>query len=113
MEIAELSKINFKFNEKDLIPVIVQDNDSGDILMMAWMNEESIQRTIIGGNMVYWSRSRSELWLKGGTSGNTQKLISLSIDCDYDCLLAKVVQSGVACHTGAKSCFFTSIFESN
>lgn len=104
-----LNHLNLRFNEKNLIPVVVQDNNNNDVLMMAWMNKESIERSIAFGNMVYWSRSRNEFWLKGATSGNTQKLISLTVDCDRDCLLAKVSQNGPACHTGQRSCFYTSI----
>ncbi len=97
----------FKCNEQGLIPCIVQDDENGDVLMMAWMNAESYALTLARGTMTYWSRSRSELWLKGETSGHYQYVKSLWIDCDYDTLLAKVEQVGAACHTGNRSCFFT------
>ncbi len=97
----------FKLNEQGLIPCIVQDAENGDVLMMAWMNAESYQLTLERGTMTYWSRSRSELWLKGETSGHYQYVKSLWIDCDCDTLLAKVEQVGAACHTGNRSCFFT------
>lgn len=95
-----------KFNETGLIPVIVQQFDSGEVLTLAWMNEKAITETISGGRMCYWSRSRQQLWYKGEKSGQTQQLKELILDCDGDSLLAKVDQKGVACHTGRKSCFF-------
>ncbi|MBW1710037.1 MAG: phosphoribosyl-AMP cyclohydrolase [Deltaproteobacteria bacterium] len=89
-----------------LIPAITQDASTGEILMMAYMNEESLQKTIETGEIHYWSRSRQELWHKGGTSGNIQKLKEMRIDCDGDTLLVKVEQiGGAACHTGHRSCF--------
>ncbi|MCG9891474.1 MAG: phosphoribosyl-AMP cyclohydrolase [Thermosynechococcaceae cyanobacterium MS004] len=96
-----------KFNEQGLIPAIAQDHQDGTVLMMAWMNRDSIQQTVKTGEVHYWSRSRSELWHKGATSGHLQKVKSLSYDCDADALLLKIEQVGnVACHTGARSCFF-------
>jgi len=95
-----------KFNKDGLIPVISQCHNSGEVLMMAWMNFESINKTIETQNMYYFSRSRNSLWMKGETSGNFQKLYELRLDCDGDTLLALIEQKGVACHTGAKSCFF-------
>ena len=92
-----------------LIPVIAQDNKSGKVLMLAWMNEEAFERTIRTGKATYWSRSRNELWEKGATSGNTQEVTEISIDCDGDSILLKVNQLGPACHTGQNSCFHTSI----
>ena len=92
-----------------LIPVIAQDNKSGNVLMLAWMNEEAFERTIRTGKATYWSRSRNELWEKGATSGNTQEVTEISIDCDGDSILLKVNQLGPACHTGQNSCFHTSI----
>jgi phosphoribosyl-AMP cyclohydrolase len=90
-----------------LVTAIAQDHETGEILMVAYMNEESFRRTIEIGEVVYWSRSRNELWHKGESSGNTQKLVSLSIDCDGDAILLKVVQrGGAACHTGKRNCFF-------
>lgn len=94
-----------EFNTSGLIPVIVQDDANSEVLMMAWMNREAIDRTLTGGRMVYWSRSRREYWRKGDTSGHTQQLVRLSHDCDSDVLLARVIQAGAACHTGTRSCF--------
>lgn len=93
------------FNEQGLIPAIVQSSTSGRVLMMAWMNAESIAQTIELGETVFWSRSRSEFWHKGATSGNTQLVTSIEADCDSDALLIKVIESGPACHTGSESCF--------
>ena len=98
-----------KFDKKGLVPVIVQDVNTNAVLMLAYMNAESIEKTQELGEMVYFSRSRQELWHKGETSGNTQKLHELKIDCDGDTLLALVSQKGVACHTGAYSCFFETL----
>lgn len=101
MNIPEL-----KYNEAGLIPCIVQDAETKDVLMMAWMNEESLKLTLEKRETVFWSRSRQEIWHKGATSGNTQKLVSLHYDCDADTLLAVVSPAGPACHTGARTCFF-------
>ena len=100
---------NVKFDSNGLVPVIAQDHQNGEVLMMAWMNEESLKRTLSSGRMTYWSRSRQCYWEKGATSGHHQSLVSLSIDCDRDCLLAQVDQVGAACHLGKRSCFFTDI----
>ena len=109
VEPVNLSNAKLKYNEKGLIPVVVQDNKTSEVLMMAWMNPHSLKNTLELKTMVYWSRSRNELWLKGKTSGHTQQLVELLVDCDNDCLLAKVDQVGPACHTNNKSCFFTFI----
>lgn len=99
-----------KFNEMGLIPAIVQDYQDCAVLMMAWMNRESIQRTLEIGEAHYWSRSRAQLWHKGATSGHIQKVKSICYDCDADTLLLKIEQVGnVACHTGSKSCFFNAV----
>ena len=98
-----------KFNEKELVPVIVQQYDSGEVLMMAWMNRQALEQTLEQGEMCYWSRSRNTLWKKGETSGQTQQCKELCLDCDGDTLLAKVDQQGVACHMGTRSCFNRSI----
>jgi phosphoribosyl-AMP cyclohydrolase len=100
-----------KFDEKGLIPVIAQENTTGEILMFAWMNRESLEITLETGKMTYWSRSRQKLWLKGGTSGNFQEVVEAFIDCDCDTLLFKVEQKGLqaACHNGYKSCFYRRI----
>jgi phosphoribosyl-AMP cyclohydrolase/phosphoribosyl-ATP pyrophosphohydrolase/phosphoribosyl-AMP cyclohydrolase len=99
-----------KFNDQGLIPAIAQDAEDGTVLMMAWMNKASIQKTLETKEVHYWSRSRSELWHKGATSGHIQKLKSLYYDCDADTILLKIEQIGnIACHTGARSCFFTEV----
>ena len=89
----------------DLIPAIAQDSVTGEVLMLAYMNAESLAQTIATGKATYWSRSRNELWVKGATPGHTQEVISLALDCDGDALLLKVNQVGAACHTGDKTCF--------
>jgi phosphoribosyl-AMP cyclohydrolase len=93
----------------DLIPAIAQDAKTGEVLMLAYMNRKSLSLTLKSGRATYWSRSRNELWEKGATSGNTQKVISISLDCDGDAILIKVDQTGAACHTGEQSCFHNSI----
>jgi len=95
-----------KFDSKGLIPAIIQDSKTKDVLMMAWMNAESLQKTVETGETWFWSRSRQELWHKGGTSGNVQKVVELRYDCDGDTLLALVNPAGPACHTGEVSCFY-------
>ena len=95
-----------RWSEQSLVPAIVQDADTGQVLMMAWMNEESLRQTLTSGETVFWSRSRSELWHKGATSGNTQRVVEIALDCDADTLLINVIPAGPACHTGATSCFF-------
>jgi phosphoribosyl-AMP cyclohydrolase len=99
---------SINFNPQGLIPAIAQHNEDGTVLMMAWMNRDTLEQTLEKGEMVFWSRSREELWHKGATSGNFLKVVSWSPDCDEDCLLFKVLPQGkgVACHTGSKSCFF-------
>jgi phosphoribosyl-AMP cyclohydrolase len=98
-----------KFDSRSLIPAIAQDHKTGEVLMMAWMNAESIRITLETGNVTYWSRSRNALWRKGETSGRTQTLKEFFVDCDGDTLLLKVEQVGPACHTGEKTCFFNKI----
>jgi phosphoribosyl-AMP cyclohydrolase len=93
------------FNQEGLLPAIVQSAVSKRVLMMAWMNAEALSRTIESGETVFWSRSRSEFWHKGETSGNTQRVVSIEADCDSDALLIQVVENGPACHTGSESCF--------
>ena len=102
----------FKLNSDGLIPVIVQDYKTNEVLMMAYMNEEAFDHTVKTGRMTYYSRSRQEQWVKGETSGHFQYVKSLYADCDKDTLLAKVAQKGAACHTGSYSCFFNKITES-
>lgn len=98
-----------KYDSNGLIPSIVQEQGTGRVLMMAWMNKESLKKTLEIGETVFWSRSRKELWHKGATSGHTQKVKDIAIDCDKDVLLIQVEQAGAACHEGYKSCFFRSI----
>ena len=105
--------LDIKFNEKGLIPVVAQCVISGKVLMMAWMNEEAVKKTIDTNNMYYFSRSRKKLWQKGETSGHFQKLHELRLDCDNDTMLALIEQTGAACHTGVKSCFFKSTKDIN
>jgi phosphoribosyl-AMP cyclohydrolase len=98
-----------KYDANGLIPCIAQDHASGEVLMFAWMNAESVARTLASGAVTYWSRSRGSLWAKGETSGHVQQLVELRIDCDCDCLLALVTQEGPACHTNRRSCFYTAV----
>lgn len=100
---------DLRYNADGLIPCIAQDADNGEVLMMAWMNPESLARTIDEGRMVYWSRSRQELWRKGDTSGHTQTWTELRYDCDADVVLAMIRQEGAACHTGERSCFYRTL----
>lgn len=97
------------FNDQGLIPVVVQQVDTKEILMVAWMNLDTVMRTLQTGKATYWSRSRSEIWIKGATSGNHQRVISLAKDCDSDTLLLTVDQLGSACHTGNRTCFDDSV----
>ncbi len=100
---------SLKYDAHGLIPAIAQDHATGDVLMMAWMNAESLRVTLRTGQVTYWSRSRQELWAKGATSGHVQQLVELRIDCDRDCLLLLVDQAGPACHTNRRSCFYTAL----
>ena len=97
------------YNEAGLVAAIVQDAQTQQVLMMAWMNDESLRRTLDLGETVFWSRSRQEYWHKGATSGNVQRVVSLSVDCDGDVLLIQVNPAGPACHTGAVSCFYRTL----
>lgn len=100
---------NLKFDDKGLIPCVVQQHDTGEVLMVAWMSAESIALTLKTGTTWFWSRSRSELWNKGVTSGNMQQVKELWADCDSDTLLCKVDSPGPACHTGNRTCFFNRL----
>jgi phosphoribosyl-AMP cyclohydrolase len=100
--------VRLKFNEAGLIPAVAQQFDTGEVLMLAWMNEAAIAETLANGFVCYYSRSRDKLWRKGETSGNTQKLVEMRVDCDGDTLLMLVDQTGVACHTGQRTCFYTA-----
>ena len=99
------------FKKSGLIPAIVTDAENGEVLMLAYMNEESLQKTLETGYTWFWSRSRQELWNKGATSGHLQKVVSIYSDCDNDTLLLNVRQTGVACHTGSYSCFFNKMYQ--
>ena len=95
-----------QFDAEGLIPAIAQQHDTGQVLMLAWMNREAVEETLATGRVCYWSRSRRRLWRKGETSGQWQRLVEMRLDCDNDALLLKVDQQGVACHTGRRTCFF-------
>lgn len=97
------------FKKSDLIPAIIQEDSTNQVLMLAYMNRESLQKTLETGYTWFWSRSRQELWNKGATSGHLQRVVSIDGDCDDDTLLVKVIQTGAACHTGNHTCFFNKI----
>ncbi len=97
------------FDAAGLVPAIAQQHDTGEVLMMAWMNREALAETLATGRVCYWSRTRGALWRKGETSGQVQRLVELRVDCDGDTLLLRVAQTGVACHTGRRSCFFRAV----
>lgn len=100
-----------RYNDAGLIPAIAQDAESGEVLMMAWMNAEAVAKTLATGRVTYWSRSRQAFWVKGESSGHLQELIDFRVDCDRDCLLVMVRQTGPACHTNRRSCFYTAVRE--
>ena len=100
---------SLKYDVNGLIPAIAQDHLGGEVLMMAWMNADSLRKTLETGQVTYWSRSRQSFWAKGESSGHVQKLVELRVDCDRDCLLLLVDQTGPACHTNRRSCFYTAI----
>ena len=102
---------SLKYDANGLIPCIAQDDATGEVLMMAWMNAQCVAQTLATGRVTYWSRSRAAFWVKGETSGHVQHLVDLRVDCDRDCLLARVTQEGPACHTNRRSCFFTALRE--
>lgn len=108
-EMTKFDAASLKYNEKGLIPAIAQQQGTGEVLMMAWMNKDAVIETLRSGHVTYWSRSRQEFWKKGLISGNVQKLVSLCVDCDRDCLLVSVDQTGPACHTNRRSCFYTEV----
>ncbi|MBB1483416.1 phosphoribosyl-AMP cyclohydrolase [Tessaracoccus sp. MC1865] len=97
------------YNSDGLVPAIAQDAETREVLMMAWMNEEALRRTLTTGRATYWSRSRQEFWVKGETSGHHQAVESVAVDCDGDTVLLTVRQTGAACHTGNRTCFFTPL----
>ena len=108
LELADVIK-ELAFDSRGLIPVVTQDSKNKEVLMLAWMNIEALNQTLKTGYVTYWSRSREELWVKGKTSGHTQELVSLSIDCDGDAILCRVNQIGGACHTGREHCFYLQV----
>lgn len=99
------------YNDAGLLPAIAQDAETCEVLMLAWMNAQSIAQTLETGRVTYWSRSRQAFWIKGETSGHVQQLVEMRLDCDRDCLLVLVRQTGPACHTGRRSCFYTRVEE--
>lgn len=99
------------FNSDGLLPAIAQDADTGEVLMLAWMNAEAVAKTLESGRVTYWSRSRQAFWVKGETSGHTQELVDFCVDCDRDTILVRVRQAGPACHTGRRSCFYTGVVD--
>ncbi|UWQ30706.1 phosphoribosyl-AMP cyclohydrolase [Leisingera sp. M523] len=106
---ASFDPASLVYNDAGLIPCIAQDEASGEVLMMAWMNADAVARTLETRHVTYWSRSRQAFWVKGETSGHVQELIDLRLDCDRDCLLALVRQTGAACHTNRRTCFYTAV----
>ena len=107
--VSEAAIARIAFDDDGLVPAVAQQHDTGEVLMMAWMNRDAVVETLATGRMCYWSRSRRALWRKGESSGQVQHLIRLLVDCDGDTLLALVDQAGVACHTGRRSCFYTAL----
>ena len=100
---------SLKYNHKGLIPCVVQDHESREVLMLAWGSKDTLIQSCVSGLATYWSRSRGEIWVKGKTSGNIQEIKKINIDCDKDTVLFEVKQTGGACHTGSKTCFFTEL----
>ena len=100
---------SLRYDDRGLIPAIAQDAESLEVLMMAWMNAEAVAKTLETGRVTYWSRSRQAFWIKGETSGNTQELVEMRFDCDQDCLLVLVNQTGAACHTHRRTCFYSAV----
>ncbi len=112
VELVSMADVGMRFDERGLIPAIVQQSGTGEVLMMAWMNAESLRLTLETGTTWFWSRSRQELWNKGATSGNMQQVVRVLVDCDADTLLVEVDSPGPACHTGARSCFYREVVAS-
>ena len=105
----EFDVSTLKYDDKGLIPAVAQDHESGEVLMVAWMTAEAVARTLETGRVTYWSRSRQVFWVKGETSGHVQELVEMRVDCDRDCLLVLIKQTGPACHTNRRSCFYTAV----
>ncbi len=102
---------SLKYDENGLIPGVVQDYDNGQVLMVAYMNRDAVRETLTSGRACFWSRSRQKFWIKGETSGNVQKIKEIFVDCDKDCFVLKVQQTGAACHEGYRTCFFRKVSE--
>lgn len=102
---------SLRYDERGLLPAVAQDDRTGEVLMVAWMNAAAVARTLETGRVTYWSRSRGAFWIKGETSGHTQALVEMRLDCDRDCLLLRVRQEGPACHTNRRTCFYTALRE--
>jgi len=100
---------DLRFGPDGLMPAVIVDVDGGDVLMLAWMNRESLERSLASGTTVFWSRSRAEFWAKGATSGHVQRIVGIAVDCDADALRITVEQTGAACHTGERSCFHRTV----
>ncbi|MEN8831534.1 MAG: phosphoribosyl-AMP cyclohydrolase [Pacificibacter sp.] len=100
---------SLKYDDKGLIPAIAQDSETGEVLMLAWMNSDAVAMTLKTGKVTYWSRSRQSFWIKGESSGHVQELVDFRYDCDQDCILVTVNQTGPACHTNRRSCFYTAV----
>jgi len=100
---------SLRYDDNGLIPAIAQQHDTGEVLMVAWMNAQAVARTLETGRVTYWSRSRQAFWVKGESSGHVQRLVDFRLDCDRDCLLLQVDQTGPACHTNRRSCFYTAV----
>ena len=109
MTSAAFDPASLKYDDKGLIPAIAQDAETHEVLMMAWMNAESVAKTLDTGKVTYWSRSRQAFWVKGQTSGHLQTLVDFRYDCDQDCILVMVRQEGPACHTNRRSCFYRAV----
>jgi len=107
----EFDPNRLKYDANGLIPAIAQEAETGEVLMMAWMTAEAVARTLETGRVTYWSRSRQAFWIKGETSGHVQELVEMRIDCDSDCLLLLIRQTGPACHTNRRSCFYRAVRE--
>lgn len=103
--------LSLKYDASGLVPAIAQDAATGEVLMMAWMNAEAVARTLETGRVTYWSRSRQNFWIKGESSGHVQELVEMRVDCDRDCVLVLIRQTGPACHTNRRSCFYTALRE--
>lgn len=103
--------LSLRYDDRGLLPAVAQDDRTGEVLMVAWMNADAVARTLATGRVTYWSRSRQAFWAKGETSGHRQELVELRVDCDRDCLLLRVRQTGPACHTNRRTCFYTAVRE--